>query len=46
MLKPKDIEIVNILTDNAAFHLGNRQKAGISVVTVINKVKELKDKVF
>ena len=22
MLKPKDIETVNILTDNAAFHLG------------------------
>ncbi|MEK6853177.1 MAG: Lrp/AsnC family transcriptional regulator [Nanoarchaeota archaeon] len=42
MLKPKDIEIVNILTDNARLSFREiAKKAGISVVTVINKVKEL-----
>lgn len=42
MLKPKDIEIVNILVDNARLSFREiAQKTGISVVTAINKVKEL-----
>ena len=42
MLKPKDVKIVNILIENARLSAREvARKAGVSVVTVINKMKEL-----
>ncbi|MEK6900265.1 MAG: Lrp/AsnC family transcriptional regulator [Nanoarchaeota archaeon] len=42
MLKPKDSEIVNILVDEARLSFREiAKKSGVSVVTAINKVREL-----
>lgn len=42
MLKPKDSEIVNILIENARLSAREvAKKVGVSVVTVINKMREL-----
>ena len=42
MVKPKDLQIVNILIENSRLSAREiAKKAGISVVTVINKMKDL-----
>ncbi len=42
MIKPKDVEILNILVDNARLSAREvAKKAGVSAVTAINKIKEL-----
>ena len=42
MIKPKDVDLVNILVDNCRLSFREiAKKAGVSVVTAINKVREL-----
>ncbi len=42
MLKPKDAEVLNILIENARLSAREiAKKAGVSVVTVLNRMKEL-----